>query len=206
MSELDSILSIIVADSNLHARWINTFSHLEYVGFRKIVKSQHASFMDFETLSHAVEEGRHALLLKKLAMNVGGPKFNQYAPETMIAHQQAEEYFQTLDTHCEIQMCEMSDSLKARLTYLYVTWLVEIRALVVYSHYQKALKKIGMKSPLTGLLADEDRHLASVEREIKFTDPNYISRSEKLKRFEAGLYQNYIEALSSELMPLAIHA
>ena len=52
---------------NLHARWLNMFSYLEYIGFRKIVKSQGAENLSLETLGHAVEEGRHALMLKKFA-------------------------------------------------------------------------------------------------------------------------------------------
>ena len=39
---LEGLISQIVADPALHARWLNTFSYLEYVGFRKIVKSQRA--------------------------------------------------------------------------------------------------------------------------------------------------------------------
>jgi len=37
---LKVLVDRIVVDPNLHARWINTFSYLEYIGFRKIVKSQ----------------------------------------------------------------------------------------------------------------------------------------------------------------------
>jgi len=37
---LEGLISQIVADPALHARWLNTFSYLEYVGFRKILKSQ----------------------------------------------------------------------------------------------------------------------------------------------------------------------
>lgn len=38
-NRLEDLVERIVADPALHARWLNTFSYLEYVGIRKIVKS-----------------------------------------------------------------------------------------------------------------------------------------------------------------------
>jgi SPX domain protein involved in polyphosphate accumulation len=42
---LEKCLAKILEDPNLHASWLNTFSYLEYVGFRKIVKSQDSESM-----------------------------------------------------------------------------------------------------------------------------------------------------------------
>jgi hypothetical protein len=206
MPTLNSLLSAIVADVDLHARWLNTFSYLEYIGFRKIVKSQHSSAMDFETLSHAVEEGRHALLLKKLAMNTGGDRFEHYTAATMLCHEQAENYFQSLDSFCETKMETMAPVRRIRLTYLYVTWLIEIRALTVYDYYQAALNLKGERLPLGGLLAEEDRHLAAVERELKVSDPLFETRVVELKAFEQNLYQNYVSALANEISTKTVHA
>jgi hypothetical protein len=77
-NRLESLVDKIVADQVLHARWLNTFSYLEYVGFRKIVKSQKAEALTAAILGHACEEGRHALGLKKLALRLGGAEFDSY--------------------------------------------------------------------------------------------------------------------------------
>ena len=63
---LESLIGAVVADRALHARWLNTFSYLEYVGFRKIVKSQRAEGLTAAILGHACEEARHALSVHSL--------------------------------------------------------------------------------------------------------------------------------------------
>jgi hypothetical protein len=198
--DLESIFCLIVADQTLHARWLNTFSYLEYIGFRKIVKSQASNSINSETLAHAVEEGRHALLLKKLAMKIGGAEFDSYAPETLLCAAQGASYFQQLDRSCELlfSTCSLASD-RSRSVYLCVTWLVEARALSVYTLYQKAVDDFGIKTPLTGLLAEEDRHLASVESELRNSLPDFAERLGKIKTLEENLYNQYLLALSKEL-------
>ena len=88
---LEGLISQIVADPALHARWLNTFSYLEYVGFRKILKSQRAEVLTAAILTHACEEGRHALGLKKLAVKLGGDGFDSYAPQVLLCGEEADE-------------------------------------------------------------------------------------------------------------------
>ena len=98
---LEDLIGAIVADPALHARWLNTLSYLEYVGFRKIVKSQRAEVLTAAILGHACEEGRHALGLKKLAIKLGGVQFDSYAPEVLLCGEEAAAYFQGLDKACD---------------------------------------------------------------------------------------------------------
>lgn len=198
--DLALLLPFIVRNPDLHAKLLNTFSYLEYIGFRKIVKSQIAERLDPETLSHALEEGRHALLLKKLAIKTGGGKFEMYSPASLLRGPEAEIYFQSLDRACErIIEAEIFSKNKVRLTYLYVTWLVEQRALAVYECYQETLGVFGIKPPLNGLLAEEDKHLADVERELLDSDTKFSFRVAALKEVEETLYQTYLLALSQQL-------
>lgn len=197
---LSSLLEQIVGDSFLHARWLNTFSYLEYVGFRKIVKSQIGHLLDDETLKHAVEEGRHALLLKKQSIKFGGSFFKSYDENSMLCGKQAENYFQSLDSQCEKIIARYFQSnQKTKVTYLYVTWLIELRALHVYKAYQQQLCKQNISMPLNGLLAEEDQHLQSVEKDLLNLDPNFQKHAEKLKLIEEQLYAEYLDSLSKEL-------
>jgi len=200
-SNLHSLMRILVGNSELHARWLNTLSYLEYIGFRKIVKSQVADVLDLNTLGHAVEEGRHALLLKKLAVKKGGLQFNTYAAERLLCGEEAGEYFQALDRACECHLASDSTSKPvARLMYLYVTWLIELRALSVYGIYQESLTERGMQPPLNSLLGEEDRHLAEVEMELLKLDPSFTDRSKELRAIEEKLSQKFILAMSQEIL------
>src|SRR5687767_10177977 len=94
---LTDLLQTVVRDPDLHARWLNTFAYLEYIGFRKIVKSQVSQALTLEVLTHAAEESRHAILLKKLAIKEGGQAFDCFAFDKMICGEEAVRYFQELD-------------------------------------------------------------------------------------------------------------
>ncbi len=198
-NRLESIIAKVVKDAQLHARWLNTFSFLEYVGFRKIVKSQRAESLTSMVLTHALEEGRHALRLKKLALALGGAGFDSYAPETLLCGEEAEDYFQDLDHQTEAQFEAFDDVTRAKLTYLYVTWLIEQRALHVYGLYRNAVAGTEIAQRLSGLLAEEDGHLRQVEAEIAASDPEHESRTPRLIALETRLYERFLAALTEAL-------
>jgi rubrerythrin len=196
---LTTLISKVVAEPRLHARWLNTFSFLEYVGFRKIVKSQKAEALSAEILAHALEEGRHALSLKKLAMKIGGKTFDSYEPEAMLCGEAAEDYFQTLDHACDEALSDQSEELRSALVYLYVTWLVEIRALDVYTQYRKALAAMPGVQALDGLLAEEEQHLSRVAGELQKRDPDFPARSKIFAALETALYEKILGAFETEV-------
>jgi hypothetical protein len=202
-NRLESLVDRIVADFALHARWLNTFSYLEYVGFRKIVKSQRAEILTAAILGHACEEGRHALGLKKLAIKLGGAQFDSYAPEALLCGEEAEAYFQNLDKACDEAFAGRSEAERGKLVYCYVTWLVERRALDVYQTYKRALGESEIASKLGGLLAEETKHLADVEAVLHAGDPEFPTRLKDFQAVEAALYQKFIGALSRELARIA---
>jgi hypothetical protein len=180
---LESLIGAVVADPALHARWLNKFSYLEYVGFRKIVKSQRAEVLTAAILGHACEEG-----LKKLAIKLGGAQFDSYAPEVLLCGEEAEAYFQDLDKACDEAFADRSNEECAKLTYCYVTWLVERRPLDVYGIYKKALGGSDIARKLGGLLAEETKHLADVEALLRAGDREFSTRSKDFEAVEATLY------------------
>jgi len=196
---LEHLINRIISDATLHARWLNTFSYLEYIGFRKIVKSQRAEALTAAVLGHACEEGRHALGLKKLALKLGGAGFDSYLPETLLCGEEAEDYFQELDRTCDEAFASRSENERATLTYGYVTWLVERRAINVYQIYRQALGGSEIARKLGGLLAEETKHLADIEALLHVSDPGFSVRSAAFETKEAALYQNFMDALSREL-------
>jgi hypothetical protein len=198
-ASLEDLIAIVAKDPRLHARWLNTFSFLEYIGFRKIVKSQRAEMLNSTVLGHALEEGRHALRLKKLAIHIGGPDFEHYAPKLMICGEKAEDYFQSLDHECEAQFMDRSEKDRAKLTYHYVTWLIERRALDVYAVYQKAVKGTVVAEKLKGLLAEEVGHLEQVESDLAASDPQHKQNAAHFIALEQRLYEKLIMQFSSAL-------
>jgi hypothetical protein len=198
---LEAVIVSVVKDDHVHARWLNTFSFLEYIGFRKIVKSQRAEVLNRALLMHALEEGRHALLLKKLAVKLGGQAFDFYRPETMLCSDAAKTYFRELDHGCDEKFAHLEEIERAKLVYLHVTWLIERRALDVYGCYKKVLGDSDLAPKLNALLAEEVGHLRAVEAGIAAGDPEHASRSQEFEALEAGLYNDFVEALARERAP-----
>jgi len=196
---LEGLISQIVADPALHARWLNTFSYLEYVGFRKILKSQRAEVLTAAILTHACEEGRHALGLKKLAVKLGGAGFDSYAPQVLLCGEEAEAYFQDLDQFCDEAFADRSADERVRLAYGYVTWLVERRALDVYGLYKDALGDSEIARKLSSLLAEETKHLSDIEALLQAADPAFSTRSKEFEAVENSLYEVFLAALTKAL-------
>jgi len=196
---LEGLISQIVADPALHARWLNTFSYLEYVGFRKILKSQSAEVLTTAILTHACEEGRHALGLKKLAVKLGGAGFDSYAPQVLLCGEEAEAYFQDLDQFCDEAFADRSADERVRLAYGYVTWLVERRALDVYGLYKSALGDSEIARKLSSLLAEETKHLSDIEALLQAADPAFSTRSKEFEAVENSLYEVFLAALTKAL-------
>jgi|SRR5579863_8312506 len=200
---LASLMPIVINDDQLHARWLNTFSYLEYVGFRKIIKSQSADALSRAFLNHALEEGGHAFLLKNLAVKVGGKAFDFYTPDTMLCPEAASAYFQNLDHGCDERFAAFSDAERAKIVYLYVTWLIERRALDVYGRYKTALGASPLADQLDELLGEEIGHLRQVEAGLAAGDPDHATRAPSLEAFEQNLFETFVAAVATELQAAA---
>jgi hypothetical protein len=163
------------------------------------VKSQRAEALSSAILTHALEEGRHALGLKKLAVKLGGPQFETYTAEALLCGAEAEAYFQDLDASCDEALSGHAEADHAKLVYCYVTWLVERRALAVYGVYKAALARSEIARKLDGLLAEEAKHLADVEAWLYAGDADFASRSKQFEVIEKTLYERFIDALHRDL-------
>ena len=191
--EVGSALERIVAQPAIHARFINTLSRLEYVGARKLMKSQDSSELDRETLQHLVEETRHAWMLKKLACRLDASVEAGYGAEHTLAGDEGEHYFQSLDGEVSrtVTLSDASALSLGKLHYLYTSWLVELRAVSFYTAYEPLLKAADVPNVLSGILGDETHHLTAMQRSIESADPLFESHIEHLIQAEAELFQNF---------------
>lgn len=149
--ELELFLQKTIADKYLHACWLNSLSYLEYRGFRKIVRSQSTEEITKEILLHVNEEVKHALILKKLAIKIGGINFSHYSEKTMLSGQNLKKYFYNLDL-------EISKHASSNL-YQAVTLTIELRALKIYRAYETLLQASQEGITIQVIIDDEEKHL-----------------------------------------------
>src|ERR1700721_886207 len=98
---LNTILPKIIADNELHARWLNTLSLMENTGARKISASEDPLTVTYIILKHAAEEHRHAFYLKKQIEKTGNQNCPTYAAEYLLAPDYSRYYLNQLD----IEVC-----------------------------------------------------------------------------------------------------
>src|SRR3954464_3409517 len=95
--ELNKILPTIIANNELHDRWLNTLSLMENTGARKISASEDPLTVTYIILKHAAEEHRHAFYLKKQIDKAGKELCPTYADEYLVAPANSKYYLNILD-------------------------------------------------------------------------------------------------------------
>jgi hypothetical protein len=200
--ELNTLLPQIIADNQLHARWINTLSLMENTGARKISASEDPLTVTYIILKHAAEEHRHAFYLKKQIEKAGEDLCPTYAAEYLLAPAYSRYYLSQLD----IDVCRyLKNELKLTgkdlrfAAYLLVTYAIEVRADELYPIYQQALENVGSKVNVKSIILEEEGHLEEMLNQLKQFSPDWELYADKAVEFESSLFSKWVEALAKEL-------
>lgn len=200
--ELSTILPTIIADNELHARWLNTLSLMENTGARKISASEDPVTVTYIILKHAAEEHRHAFYLKKQIEKTGEGLCPTYSGEYLLAPAYSKYYLNQLD----IDVCRY---LKKELgltgrqlrfaAYLLVTYAIEVRADELYPVYQNALDAVGSKVNVKSIILEEEGHLEEMINQLKTFSPDWQYHAQKAVDMETGLFDDWVLELGNSL-------
>jgi len=186
-----SLLTRIVADAPRHARLANTLSLLEHIGSHKIMTTQHAADIDQPTLKHVAEEAGHAYFMKRQAEKTAQRPL-EYADEDLLAPAAARMYFQRLEAALVRTLGERRNS---RTVYLYMSMIVEFRALWFYGLYQQTLERARHPLSLKRVLGEEQNHLGDVAQRLETAGELNDARTAELVGRENVLYGRLLSAL-----------
>jgi hypothetical protein len=186
-----SLLARIVADAPRHARLANTLSLLEHIGSHKIMTTQHASDIDQPTLKHVAEEAGHAYFMKRQAEKTAQRPL-EYADEDLLAPAAARMYFQRLEAAFVRALAHRPS---ARAVYLYMSMIVEFRALWFYGLYQQTLERARHPLSLKRVLGEEQNHLGDVAQRLETAGELSDARTAELAGREKALYGRLLTAL-----------
>jgi hypothetical protein len=199
---LNNILPQIIADNNMHARWLNTLSLMENTGARKISASEDSQTVTYIILKHAAEEHRHAFYLKKQIEKTADGLCPTYAAEYLLAPAYSKYYLNQLD----VQVCRyLKNELKLTgkelrfAAYLLVTYAIEVRADELYPVYQEALENALSKVNVKSIRLEEEGHLEEMLNQLKQFSPDWEIHAQKAVDFESGLFADWVVALEKEV-------
>lgn len=200
--ELKDILEQIVADSNQHAKWLNTLSFMENAGARKISASEDKEKVNLIILKHAAEEHRHAYYLKKQIGKIGEGLCKNYENQYLLAPKASKYYLNNLD----VQVCKY---LKRELllngtdlrfaAYLLVTYAIEVRADELYPVYQDILTETASKVMVKSIILEEEGHLEEMIHQLKSFSTNWERYAAIAVSIEHQLFENWMLSLAQEL-------
>src|ERR1700744_750702 len=200
--EFNKLLSIIINNNTLHARWLNTLSLMENTGARKISASEDPETVTYIILKHAAEEHRHAFYLKKQIEKIKSENCPTYANDYLIAHKSSKYYLNQLDIDvCRYLKKELG--LKGRelrfAAYLLVTYAIEVRADELYPVYQDALDEAGSKVNVKSIILEEEGHLEEMINQLKSFSPDWQYHAQKAVDMETGLFDDWVLELGKEV-------
>jgi hypothetical protein len=201
--ELQSILTSIVADNDLHARWLNTLSLMENTGARKISACEDPITVTYIILKHAAEEHRHAFYLKKQLEKLdAAAHYPTYAPQYLVASANSKQYLNQLDIEaCRYLKNELDLQGKELrfAAYLLVTYAIEVRADELYPVYQEVLTQSGSKVNVKSIILEEEGHLEEMLNQLQQFSSDWQRHASKAVEIETRLFNAWVQALGKEV-------
>jgi hypothetical protein len=186
-----ALLERLLGEPARHARMLNTLSLLEHMGSHKIMATQHSPGIDQSTLRHVAEEAHHAFFMKRQAEKTAARPL-EYVAEDLLAPATARMYFQRLEC---ATVRTLAERCSRRAAYLYMSMIVEFRALWFYRLYQQALRKARHGLSLKRVLGEEQAHLGEMVQRLDTAGELDEARATNLLDAERKLFERLLAGL-----------
>jgi hypothetical protein len=206
-----ALLDRIIAAPAVHARLLNTFSRMEYVGVRKLLKSRRSEVLDLDGLQHMLDETIHAMRLKKAALALASAAsadapavidVSTYAPVHTLGGDAGEDYLQGVDAAAEAVLDDLGEDGRVAVNYLLTSAAIEVRAQAFYPLYETRLRAAGINVSVAAIMKDEDRHLGEMADGLAALLPDWRPRLERVLQAERTLFARFVDAVAAAAEPL----
>lgn len=190
-----ALLGRLIQEPTLHHRLTNTLSLLEHMGSYKIMTTQHSPRIEQATLRHIAEEAHHALFMRRQAEKMAGRSLD-YSAANLLAAATARMYFQRLEARV---LRRLREQRSAAATYLYVSMIIEFRAMWFYGLYQQSLRAAGHAMSLKRILGEEEHHLHEMAQRLESLGELSDTRVDEFVDVEETLYERFLTTIRREL-------
>lgn len=199
---LKELISQIVSQPELHAKWLNSLSMMENCGARKISASEDPRKVDVIVLKHAAEEARHAYYLKSQIRKLDYDGCETYQASELLAPIESFQYLHRLDTAISRYLKQHFDFEGATLryaSYLLVTYAIEVRADDLYPIYEEVLKQDGGKISVRMIIVEEEGHLEEMINQMNDFFGDWKEYGDFALELERQLFNSWLESLSKQV-------
>jgi hypothetical protein len=129
--------------------------------------------------------------MKRQAEKTAG-RHLEYVADALLAPAAARMYFQRLEG---ATLRTLGERRSARAVYLYMSMIVEFRALWFYALYQQALSRARHTLSLKRVLGEEQAHLADMAERLAIGGELDDARADAILRTEGRLFGRLLTAL-----------
>jgi hypothetical protein len=185
-------LNATLGDKRQHARFLNMLSMLEHMGSRKIMLSQMNGILTQDILKHLAEETRHAFFFKREAEKLSGIALEGYPDGHTMSAASGRLYFGRLEAGLTTHL---PPDAHRETGYLWVSLVVELRAIWLYRLYQQALAAANLVLSLKGVIAEEDRHLVDMVARLSEIGFNVVEFLPGAGLYEKARFEKLLSAL-----------
>ncbi len=189
------VLINLVENPKKHGRFLNTISLMEYMGARKIMKSQIERNIDRQVLAHMTEEIRHAQIFKKMALKLSDGQLSTYDDQYLLAGAAARSYIQSVDQSVAAAL----NGEDSHYNYLLSTLLIEERANQVYPFYAELMEPLGFSSFIKTILREEENHLDQIHTELLKNQKLSSQKIDALRMIEHKAFDFLMFSVEQEL-------
>src|SRR5512147_1453378 len=168
-----------------HARFLNTLALMEHIGSRKIMASQTRGPLGQDILKHLSEETRHAYFFKRAAENLAR-RILGFDGLDAIRPDAARMYMGRLDASITKAL---GRGVHVEVPYLYVSLVIELRAVWFYSLYHEVLSEQSTGLSLRSVLAEEELHLEQMLGRLRELGADPEARVPGFARIEDRLFR-----------------
>jgi hypothetical protein len=170
-----------------HARFLNTLALMEHIGSRKIMVSQSRGPLSRDILKHLAEETRHAYFFKRAAENLARRRLAFDDTDT-VCPASARMYLGRIDASIDDAL---GPATHIEVPYLYVSLIIELRAIWFYRLYQAVLSEQGANLSLKSVLAEEEVHLEQMTHRLRDLSAAPETRVPSFARTEDRLFRHF---------------
>jgi hypothetical protein len=188
---MKNLLKKIIATPELYGRFLNTLSMMEYVGARKIIKSQQQENINERLLNHVAQEIQHALIIKHAAKKCADNLCDSYVLGGLLCGLEAYHYFQAVD---HATQRELENQANEWYAYIYTTVIMKTRGILVYSLLDEVLQEMGKPKVFDDIVTEQQCHLNELAK-IMHTLPNFDLTVARVRNIEEKEFTVFLQAL-----------
>lgn len=198
-----TFINEVTSSDTYHYLWLRSLSYLEYIGYRKMVKSLSHQEVGKGIYHHLTDEIRHSFMLKELAdKGFDGKNLNGLFNHRFVDI--SEGYFQDLDQEVKKWVIKSSRSANPYWCYILVSYIIEKRAIKIYPQYYLRLQEVPYKYIIQKIIKDEQEHLNYIEETIQMIPELDDFEDSHLWAFEDHRFSEYLDQFQGclqDIMP-----